>query len=251
VLGTVVEYDEAGKLVWTWNSSTYFDSIDLSPYKHANGMLDRDVHENSFYFDEKKSELFVSFRDVGTIVKVAYPSGKVLDAYGKLEGTGDRMPGHFFCGQHSCKISRSGNLYVYNNGCTPKAIPSVVMMQLPATGKDTLRKIWEFMCPVDYTPEEIAQSQNPQALERSLFSAGGNVMELADSSIFVSTNTNFSKIFIVTRDKKMLWIAKVEKWFQDLGDWKPFPMYRATIIPDPRELERVIWNTKAEAVKAN
>ena len=49
-------------------------------------------------------------------------------------------------------------------------------------------------------------------------------------------------VFIVGPDKKILWSAALEKWDNDERKWDFYSEYRASIIANPRELERLIWN---------
>ena len=59
--GTLIEYDEEGNVVWYWKSSDYFATSDLAYYTLAKDEPSIDVHENSFYFDEKENN-FIKIR---------------------------------------------------------------------------------------------------------------------------------------------------------------------------------------------
>ena len=154
---------------------------------------------------------------------------------------------HMFCGQHSCRVTHDGYLYVFNNNdCNMPDYPSIVMMQQPVSEKDTLKKIWEYTC----APEEMnTESQLDKTYKPSvktdmpsLRRAGGNVMELPDGSIFASLCFPYANVFIVNRDKKILWNAIAEEWHAGENKWMPKSQYRASIITDPKDLERLIWN---------
>ena len=105
-------------------------------------------------------------------------------------------------------------------------------MKEPAHG-GPLEKKWEYSCVLEGT-----------TLKRNLqFRSGGNVIELPDSSIFTSLATDlYSNIFIVSEDKKVQWSAMPEKWNLLESKWEPVFQYRASIITDQKDKERLIWN---------
>ncbi len=242
--GVVTEYNENGKPVWEWRSANYFKNSNLDYYKKSNGMSEYDIHENSFYFDEKNKVIYVSFRNISQVLKVSYPSGEVIAAYGKLEYPNDSMENHIFCGQHSCHVSEKGYFYVYDNGCGINHIPKIVMMKLPSSEKDTIEKIWEYPMPVEPIRADGPPAINSVELnKRYMFTAGGNVVELSDNSFFVSSNVPYNKALIVSQDKQILWSAEIEKWQSDKKSWVPYPQYRISIIPNRELLENLIWNS--------
>lgn len=243
--GEVEEYDESGKLVWIWRAADHFANTSLDFYRKANGMPEYDVHMNSFFFDEKNNAIYVGFRNISQILKVSYPSGKVVATYGRIEHATDSMENHFFCGQHSIKISEKGHLYIYNNGCGTMSAPSVVMLQEPQSEKDTLKMVWEYPCPVEPRhTEPISDNPTIAAMRRYNFTSGGNVDELPDNSLFVSTNVPFGSLFIVSPEKQLLWSSEVKRWHADINSWLPVMLYRASIIPERKKLEQLIWNSQ-------
>lgn len=236
--GTIQEYDEANRLVWSWNAAKYFESQDMSVYNKFNGTPEYDIHENSFYFDEEHKVIYVGFRNVSQVLKISYPSGEVLQAYGKV--TSDNAGGpNLFCGQHSCKRAADGLLYLFNNGCSLAAPPRVTMFKEPETDKDTLAKVWEFECPVTRF-KNVPQSMPNR---RVVFSSGGSINELPDGSFLVSTCSPYSKVFIVGRNKEILWSCEPEKWNGAKNEWVPLQQYRTFMIADPKDLTNLIWNS--------
>ena len=215
MFGAVVEFDAQGNLLWKWNSGDYFKNSDLYSHRMAYNLFDLDnTHENAFYFDERNQVIYVSFRDINRIVKIQYPSGKVLNTYGALYTPGGPayLVNGLFCGQHNCRLSQDGYLYMFNNNlCNPKSNPTILMLREPVTEKDSLQKVWEYVCPMDEVHE------NKQA--GILFNSGGSVAELADSSFFVCMGSAYGKVFIVNRDKALLWCAQPEKWDITNGKW--------------------------------
>lgn len=234
----ILEYDEAGKVVWSWSASKYFDHQNLDVYQNAGAMNGNDLHGNSFYFDEKRKFIYVSFRNIGQILKIQYPGGEVVQAYGQL--TEDQSPPHtLFCGQHSCKQSSDGFLYLFNNGCSINKAPSVVMLKESADMKNTLEKIWEFPCPVT-----IFEKTSPAIANRKfLYTTGGGVTEIPGSAIFVTTCSPYSNLFIVSRDKKILWSCDAERWHNGRKTWSPLMQYRSAYV-DRASLEKLVGSAK-------
>ena len=232
--GTIIEYDEKGNVVWSWRSTTYFQESDLKDNINAIGKF-RDMHENSFCFDEHKKELLVSFRNISRVVKLRYPSGDTIATYGNryVPGGTTELGNNLFCNQHSVKRTKQGYILLFNNNCCNKEeTPRIIIMKEPAHG-GPLEKKWEYSCVLEGT-----------TLKRNLqFRSGGNVIELPDNSIFTSLATDlYSNIFIVSEDKKVQWSAMPEKWNLLESKWEPVFQYRASIITDQKDKERLIWN---------
>ncbi|MCW3122326.1 MAG: hypothetical protein JWQ38_1818 [Flavipsychrobacter sp.] len=235
--GTIIEYDEQGNVAWSWKSSDYFKETDLHNYKPGDGIDGigmMDMHENAFSFDEKNKIVYVSFKNISRIVKVKYPEGTILNEYGEKYKTGVPQKGNdLFCNQHACKVSAIGCLFLFNNnGCNPGALPKLKKLTEPAVGSSgQLKKVWEYVC----TTEKNVNTSFPM---------GGNIIELPDESVFACMGSMYSKVFIVTPQKKLLWSALPEKWNAEEKRWKPVSQYRASIIYDREQLERMIWNSE-------
>ena len=84
---------------------------------------------------------------------------------------------------------------------------------------------------------------NPQIPQVITFDRGGNVVELPDKSIFVDECGKVGKVFIVNRDKQVIWSALPESFGSELHIWNAVTNYRASIITDPKDLEKLIFNT--------
>ncbi len=234
-LGTLLEYDHAGNLVWSWNPSEYLKGSDLYNRRTAEGLFDMDMHENSFSFDEVSKTILVSLRDVSRVLKIKYPEGTVAGAYGGTYQGRREVENPLFCYQHSCKRSREGYVYLYdNNGCHLKERPKLVMMKEPDDPKKPLEKVWEYECNVEGMGEK-----NPVD---SVFTSGGNIVELPDGSMFASMSVLYGNLFIVSRDKRILWNAISEHWNPAEKKWKVAANYRASVIIGRKELEALIWN---------
>ena len=235
-LGTVLEYDKSGALVWSWDPSEYLKGSDLYNRRTAEGLFDLDVHENSFFFDEVDRTILVSLRDVSRVLKIKYPGGTVASAYGGTYKPGTReVESPLFCYQHSCKRSGEGYLYLYNNnGCHLKEYPKLTMLTMPDDHNTSSKKVWEFECNVAGMNE-----RNPVD---SVFTSGGNVVELPDRSFFASMSVMYGNLFIVSKDKRILWNAISERWSPTEKNWKVNANYRASMVISRKEMEALIWN---------
>ena len=108
------------------------------------------------------------------------------------------------------------------------------MMKEPTLTNDTMKKVWEYQCTIDGMHASRKENLN--------FPKGGNVEELPDGSMFVSMCGPYSKIFITDRNKDVLWSAVGEKYDTVAKQWMNMTLYRASIIPNREELEKLIWN---------
>ena len=239
-LGTVIEYDQDGNVVWYWKSSDYFRHSDI--YYHKEGIT---VHENAFFFDEKNKAIYVSFRDISRIVKVKYPEGNVIDVYGEnFTKNSGRTTNELFYFQHSVRKSNKGYLYLYdNNTLIAGNFPKILKLEEPQTPGGDLKEIWEYDCTGEgVLPEEDHQlnKKSPDKNHIYDFQSGGNVIELPDDCFFVNMSGKYDKVFILNPNKEILWSAIPEEW--DSKGWHITPQYRASIISN-KEMEALVWNT--------
>jgi len=232
--GTLIEYDEKGNIIWSWKSSNYLIGSDFDYYESRIDSNKRfDPHDNAFFFDQKNKCIYLGFRNLNRIMKIEYPSGKVLAIYGDnfkpgVHGSGE----HLFCNQHSISRSQDGYLYIFNNNscCLKDSLPAIVMLQEPVSPTDTFKKIWEYTCTVEGDNTRI-------------FGSGGNAIELPDRSIFACMGSEYSKMFIVNRQKKILWSALPERLMEPDNKWVPIKQFSADII-SRKDLEKLIWNAE-------
>ncbi len=234
-MGTIIEYDTSGHIVWSWKSSDYFSHSDII-YHRGPGPdgISLQTHDNAFYFDEVNKNIYVSFRDISRIVKLKYPGGEVLNNYGtKYSPTDLEQNKRFFCGQHNCSLTQKGYLCVFNNNiCHTAQFPKVSIFKEPISAQDTLQLVWEYTCTSKDIPNVIANAD---------FTTGGSVTELPDQSMLVSMSTPYSNIFIVNLNKEVLWSAVTQKYDAEKKEWVPLTNYRTGIIPDKATLEQLIW----------
>jgi arylsulfotransferase ASST len=234
------EYDEAGTVVWSWKTSHYFSGI-LPPYYKPERVRNQfEVHANSFFFDEKNKNVYVSFRNISWLVKVAYPSGDVENVYGEVYKPGVKQQGNdLFRGQHSVKVSSDGDLYLFDNNVSSiDNLPKVEIFREPGGENGRLKKIWEYQCTIDDDHEQLKKTMG--------FTSGGNVRELPDGAMFITMSSPYGKISIVNRKKEILWSVLPEKWSPPEKKWNVAPQYRASIICDTADINKMIWHGTQE-----
>ncbi len=234
--GMITEYDKKGQVVWSWKTSENLDRNGLYYYSPKRSRNRFDVHLNAFFFDEKNKHIYLGFRNISWIIKIQYPGRKIMNVYGEIMKKGIPQKGNdLFYGQHSIRRSSDGYLYVFNNNAySLNNLPDITLFKEPSPGNGRLEKIWEYKCTADGENELNGTVYG--------FTTGGNAVEMPDHSLFVSMNDPYGKIFIVGRNKEILWSGIAEKWMPSEKKWKTMTQYRASIISSPKEIERLIWN---------
>lgn len=211
VCGTLIEYDAQGNVVWSWRSSAHFDDKDyFRPKKALKLPFDSKTYLNGFEFDEQHKLIYLSFKNINRIVKVEYPSGKVISSYGEVVNSDlSIQPNSPFYGQHSCRVDmKTNNLYLYNNNCNDfeefsasnmddrgKIISHISIYRQPAGDKGMLEKVWDFPC------ELSGQAGRPVVSTK-----GGSVSMLDDNCMLVNMGT-LNHMMIINKDKKLVWDA--------------------------------------------
>ncbi len=230
--GTIIEYDKNGKILWSWKSSKYYYESDLLDFRN-NGLFMVDMHENSFYFDEKDSIVYVSFKHVSRILKIKYPEGYVLNSLGEHFLPASPANGNgTFCNQHSIKCIKDKNLLIYNNNSCNNGLPSILMLEKPKPGDSSLKIIWQYECKVEGNwPEK--------------FTTGGSVTEMGTQDIFVCMGNNYGKIFIVSKNKEILWSGVTEIYNESEKKWDGVGQYRTSIIESKKDMEQLIWQIES------
>ncbi|MCB9046984.1 MAG: aryl-sulfate sulfotransferase [Chitinophagales bacterium] len=231
--GTLIEYSPSGKVVWSWKSSGIFTNDFF--LKHAYKSTDRRsirTHLNAFYFDQKNQVVYLSYRDVSSIIKIKYPSGQKIRIYGQLDSTNNEVKGTFY-GQHNCSITNSGQLSLYNNNIldNPNSdkTASLLLIQEPNTNNDDPELFWEFRCKFD-------NNSNSEG------SSGGNMTELPGDAFLVSMGSA-SKLFILMKNKDLVWEANVQNKKIN-GDWQNILSYRVSPLSNTDSIHEIIFNSK-------
>lgn len=268
VYGCLIEFDASGKVIWHWRDAeklvgTDYDYCDIwaksdyaigapvrTPGLYKNNefpgtaaappilppMLGGryDPHSNSFWWDERNSSIYMTYRNLNRTTKIDYPSGKVSAVYGDRFKTGiQAVAAGFFCHPHGIRQMSNGRLCFFNNNsCTSlDSLPAIIEFSEPARAGADIKVTWRYECKVE------------GANTFGRFGSGGNVAELRDGSFFACMGNQYGKVFIVNRKKVELWSAVSEVYPDGNSSWQQYPQYRATFL-GRRELEALIW--KAE-----
>jgi hypothetical protein len=237
--GTIMEFDKDGKVVWFWKDTKNIIGTDFDYYaaKNPDSVQRFDPHCNSIFFDEKNGFVYMSYRNLNRIIKIDYKTRKIVNVYGENFKPGAPSKGSgYFCNPHGVRRSDKGYIYFFNNNScyNTDSMPSVVILQEPENVEDSLKKIWEFNCTVegDYQKK---------------FGAGGSVIEMLDGSMYVCMGNHYTKMFIVTRNKKVLWSALPERHIETDNIWFPVKQYKTNII-NRKNFEKLIWMAEKNTV---
>lgn len=217
-MAEIYEYNKKDSLVWSWRARTYLKDEDIFP---KGGMLDsqeveQEPHMNGVSIDEKNQYLYVSFRNLNRIVKLEKSTGNVVYSWGEKRASGQAIDGNdFFRQQHAPYIMNDGNILVYNDGdLKDTATPSSVEIFSQPTANERSKIIWKYDCVFDSI---IANGKSSRA---------GNAEPLPNNNLLVCMGSN-PRIFEVTRGKKVVWSAIVEKDSTSQRETMAHALYRA------------------------
>ncbi len=237
--GTLIEYDNKGNIIWQWMSENYFSDEYFFPPKSNGKGVQIGMHLNGFEFDEDNKVIYLSFRNTNQVVKIEYPSGKILNQYGKGIEDGIQKE-RLFIGQHCIRKAKDGRLYLFNNNtedydhgkldlASSQNVSYVSVFEESISVPGGIKKIWDFSCDID---TYAASGAGP----------GGSVYMLDNNSILVGMG-GVSRMFIVTPDKKILWNAIPESSNDNMKTRQPMRQYRASLI-QTNDLEKYIFKGK-------
>jgi hypothetical protein len=236
-MGTIIEYDADGKVVWSWKTYPYMQKTLL---KNNQKLLRPDMtHENAFYFDQEHGFIYLSLKNTNQILKIKYPQGTVVGCYGGPVTATDIVDDKIglFCQQHSCKLTKNGDLYLFNNNmCKLNEPPNLLVFNGAPSQTSTPTIKWEYALPYNWDKETNHR--------RKEGTSGGNVQELKDGQFFISMFKPFGDMYVVNQEKQILWHGVLEKKQPQTGEWIPQEQYRATVIDSRSDLERLVLGGK-------
>ena len=231
--GTLIEYNEAGKVVWRWKTSGYLPHSDLMYFQTTTDTNNKSLflQENSFYIDNKGGQIYLSCRNVSRIIRIKYPEGNVLGYYGERFSPTHHQTSKspLFCNQHSIQKLKNGTICFYNNNTCKPGAPELIIARENKKAAEGLDILWKFDCGFGQDFTKIDKLR------------GGNVLELEDGSLFASMGGEYSRVFIVNQSKELLWSALPEEWNYTEKRWTPRYQYRCSIISHRKDLEKLIW----------
>lgn len=221
----LIEYDSNGKVVWYWKATDHFsDSEFINTKGLSANSLAEDMHMNSFFFDENEHIIYLGFRNLNEVIRIEYPSGKILKRYGTI-WLNDTLKSNtrMFYGQHCIIKTAKGKIYLFDNNTNHQLINdnadsnpvSHAIILEENNSKTGIKKIWDFSCDIDSNAEAYCTS-------------GGSVVGLYNGDMLVNMG-NAGRIFIVGKDKKVSWNA-LPQLIDGNGKWIPVGQYRANYI---------------------
>ncbi len=232
--GTLIEYTKAGKVVWYWSSANYY--LSLPGFKSLPPGAIVDVHENAFFFDEGTRKVYVNAKGASDILKIDYPSGRIIAHYGDGYGKNKQFDKYkMFCDQHGIKRFSDGNIYVFNNNlCSEPGIAKVSGFEEANAATGQLKKVWEY----EYTGL-------PDSSKYVKSTNGGCVQDAGKGALFACYGVPLSSMFIVGKNKELLWDAMLEKKDKPDAEWTQNGEYRAYLIQTEAELLKFLGLKKA------
>jgi len=239
--GTLIEYDSSGNIAWSLKTSQYFSDDDFFMRPNKSPFYLTDPHMNSFDFDEKNKVIYIGYRNLSCILKIEYPSGKLLAAYGKtMHPEKARKAGvmysKVFNAQHCVRLSKEGSIYLFNNNSDHfinekrelNPTSTIQMFKEPTEATEGLTKLWEFSCDIDTFAAPGSGT-------------GGSVQMLDNKNILVGMGLA-GRTFIVNPEKHITWNAVC--YYRPIlnGKWDIMPMYRVYGIENKKDLYELIFN---------
>jgi hypothetical protein len=208
---TLVEYDVNNTLLWTWNEKDHVAQKTIFENDNSSTIEVAGTHQNGFIFNKKESSLFLSFRNTSQIIKIAYPSGKVLYNWNGKTDTAK------FYQQHGPSLTHNGDLLIYNNNIVPNADksniinPTIMLLSNPKNDEKS-KLLWEYECAWKNRPNGIQSKE-------------GFVKELNNNNFLVSVGGT-ERIFEISKSKEIVWEALCTKYNADSNKLLPFTNYR-------------------------
>lgn len=233
---TLIEYDSAGNILWNWKSFNVFTDSDYFAKKNPDGTLNSEPHINSFYFDELKNVIYLSLRNYSQILKIAYPSGKVLERYGMpLSQQSQESDKMLFRAQHCVRLTDDGNIVLFNNmtdryNSREQGFNTYVStIKILKEDHSSLIPLWEFPCNIDTFAIPCGQS-------------GGSVSLLPDHSILACMGIA-GRAFIVDPSKKVLWNALPQYNDDYNNQWLTSALYRTSYMQKKYLKKYIFYST--------
>lgn len=223
----LIEYDKNKNVVWKWKSLEHFELKDF--FRRSAKGINIEMHMNAFWFDQQNNVIYISFRNNNEIVKIEYPSGKILNKYGSNTDINDKGNNRLFYGQHNI-IAANNRLYLFNNnsynhirtGEPEHKISHISVFEELPGGK--LKNVWDFPCNIDTYADA--------------YGVGGGSISLLDDGCILAGTGSASRAFIVSPEKKIVWNAVLQA--VEGTNWTPLGPYRVNYITR-KDLEKFIF----------
>lgn len=240
-LGTLIEYNPEGEVVWQWRLADHISDEAL----FEKGFADNPAHLNGFFVDETEDKVYVSLRYLDQVWEVKKSTGAVLRVFGgngqsALAGGGAGA----FHRQHS--PSRVGDaLLLFDNGLGKweDSVSQIRLFNLPAGKGDSISLRWTF--PLYFGDRRISFSESKGDVDR------------IGEGLYLATMGSTPRTALIDSVSGMVWVISHEMKMHPEGDWQGITdNYRADWAPDlyPLRWEAVItpagpaggWNLRIQ-----
>ncbi len=163
---TICEVDQNGKIVWEWIGYEHLD-----PEIDVFGPLDMRTHfhTNSLWLC-RDGNILVSMRTLSAVVKIEYPSGKVIARYGRGK----------VLHQHDARELDNGNILIFDNG-SHRSNEEPTYSRSVEIDPDTDEVVWEYKAglPSDfYTGGTAGSERLPNGNTVTLDATQGRILEV-------------------------------------------------------------------------
>ncbi|MES2555985.1 MAG: aryl-sulfate sulfotransferase [Bacteroidota bacterium] len=215
-IGTIIEYDPSGKVVWEWHAKDFFTDDLLKLRRKEDGKFNLATHLNAF--NVSGNTIYAGFRDANWVLKIDKESKKVTEIYG---GHDSGLPNHYgkelFRLQHDATVLNNGSMAVINNDSIkdPAVVSSLVVFSLGQNNVPKGQEIFRFKFDYD-------SLCNGKSLKL------GNVEELSNGNYLVNMG-GIHRVFEVTPKGEITWDIFVEKLDTFKRVWRFYPQYRVAV----------------------
>ncbi|ASS49798.1 MAG: hypothetical protein A3D31_09475 [Candidatus Fluviicola riflensis] len=215
-IGTIIEYDPSGKVVWEWHAKDFFTDDLLKLRRKEDGRFNLATHLNAF--NVSGNAVYAGFRDANWVLKIDKETKKVTEIYG---GHDSGLPNHYgkelFRFQHDATVLNNGSMAVIDNDSIkdPAVVSSLVVFSLGQNNVPKGQEIFRFKFDYD-------SLCNGKSLKL------GNVEELSNGNYLVNMGA-IHRVFEVTPKGEITWDIFVEKLDTFKRVWRFYPQYRVAV----------------------
>lgn len=220
----LVEFDKQNKITWFWSEKDFYPN-DTLKFKAS--------HMNSLYFDEEENKIYVSNRDLNSIIRIDKATGLIDYSYGfNINDSVDYFINPHFKMQHRFVKLPNGNFLVFNNDSgenASQARTSVMEITNPEIGEADI--VWEYK----FNFQDEIENFVPRM---------GGASRLPNDNILIATGV-FNKSFEITRDGEIVWLARCSQF--NKKEEAAMPIYRNNYISSLYPYQFILYQMKSKS----
>ncbi len=210
-LGTLIEYNRKGEVVWHWNASDYLSDEELT----AAGLSDNPAHLNGFHFDENSDRIIISLRYLNLLIEIDHATGDVIHRWkGAPSVVNEVNEVPPFARQHS-PVRVGDKVWMFDNGWGMGADSVSALVAIQGDG---------------YTDSVELEARYPlffQNRRNSFAESKGDIDYLGDGRWLIGMGALPRTVIYDTR-KSVLWQCEHFMREDTLSGWEPLSdNYRA------------------------